>query len=328
MSDLVERYVHQVGRYLPKKERADIEAELRSLIQDQLDDRFEAAPSQTDIAAVLAEFGDPRQMAASYNREQYLVGPDLYPYMMMILRHVWVIVPTVVIFLNIFGALVSSSQGTLLGLLVETLVSVLQSTLIFSAVVVLIFGFIQRIITELDEKDKGFDPLTLPKVDDPHTVDRFEGTFGLVIGAFMLLVLSYFLQVGGLTLRFNLSDPGDVIPVPMTWLMLLIGAIIAMLILQIWVMRRNRWNISLWLIETILEVFGSVCLYFTVYEPLLGRILIAVPSLTNVSFINSVPEIIVIVFALITLVGRGSRLVALWNYRNTSAPVFPVKSRG
>lgn len=328
MNDLVERYVHQVGRYLPKKERADIEAELRSLIQDQLDDRFEGSPSQADIASVLTELGDPRQMAASYNREQYLVGPDLYPYMMMILRHVWVIVPTVVIFLNLFGAMVSSQPITLLNLLVETLVALLQSTLIFSAVVVLIFGFIQRIITELDEKEKAFDPLTLPKVDDPHTVDRFEATFGIIIGTFMLLVLLYFLQVGGLTLRFNLSDPGDVIPVPMTWLILLIGTIIAMLIMHGWVLRRNRWNVTLWLTETILEVFGMVCLYFVVYEPLLARILIAVPSLTNVSFIDSMPEIIVIISALITLVGRGSRLVALWNYRNSSSLNAAIKSRG
>jgi hypothetical protein len=328
MSELVERYVHQVGRYLPKKERADIEAELRSLIQDQLDDRFQASPTEADIASVLAEFGDPRQMAASYNREQYLVGPDLYPYMMMILRHVWVIVPTIVIFLNIFGAITSSQQTTLLNLVVETLVTLVQTTLIFSAVVVLIFGFIQRIITELDEKEKAFDPLTLPKVDDPHTVDRFEATFGIIIGAFVLLILGYFLQVGGLTLRFNLNDPGDVIPVPMTWLILLIGAIIAMLIMGVWVMRRNRWNVTLWVMETILELFGMIGLYFVIYEPLLARILIAVPSLANVSFIDNVPEIIVVITALITLVGRGSRLVALWNYRNSSALNDAVKSRG
>ena len=79
MSELIERYVHQVGRYLPSKERAEIQAELRSQIQDQLEDRYEGAPTQTDVAAVLKELGDPRRMAASYGGEQYLVGPDLYP---------------------------------------------------------------------------------------------------------------------------------------------------------------------------------------------------------------------------------------------------------
>ena len=32
MADLVERYIYEVGRYLPKKERAEIQAELRSQI--------------------------------------------------------------------------------------------------------------------------------------------------------------------------------------------------------------------------------------------------------------------------------------------------------
>ncbi|MFN8419308.1 MAG: helix-turn-helix transcriptional regulator [Anaerolineae bacterium] len=85
--ELVERYVHQIGRYLPPKERAEIEAELRSSqIEDQLEDRYGAAPTLTEIGSVLTELGEPRQLASSYNREQYLVGPELYPIMMTILR--------------------------------------------------------------------------------------------------------------------------------------------------------------------------------------------------------------------------------------------------
>jgi hypothetical protein len=325
MTELVERYVHQVGRYLPPKERAEIEAELRSQIHDQLDDRYGESPSQADIAAVWAEFGHPHQMAASYNREQYLVGPDLYPYMMMVLRHGWLIVPTIAIFLNIFGALVSSWQGTLPDFFVETLIAILQATFIFSAVEVLIFAIIQRIGSEFDEKEEAFDPLRLPKVDDPHTVDRFEAETGIVIGALTTAVLLYFLRVGGLTLRFNLSDPGDVIPVPMVWLILMISAVVAMLILHMLVLRRNRWSAAMWLTETILEVFGMVCLYFTVYEPLLGRIVATVPSLAKVPVIDSIPESIVILTAVITLVARGSKLLGLLNYRNNSTPFLLVK---
>ena len=106
MTELVERYVHQVGRYLPPKERAEIEAELRSQIEDQLDDRFGGSPSPAEVALVLKELGEPRRMAASYGSEQYLVGPDLYPYMMGVLRYGWVLVPAIVVFLTLFGAIV------------------------------------------------------------------------------------------------------------------------------------------------------------------------------------------------------------------------------
>ena len=57
MSDLVERYVHQVGRHVPQKERAEIQAELRSQILDQLDDRYEGAPTADNVADVLRELG-------------------------------------------------------------------------------------------------------------------------------------------------------------------------------------------------------------------------------------------------------------------------------
>ncbi|KAB2859741.1 MAG: hypothetical protein F9K46_10945, partial [Anaerolineae bacterium] len=123
--ELVERYVHQVGRYLSQKERAEIEAELRSMIQDQLDDRFEGAPSPADVASVLSELGDPRQMAASYGSQQYLVGPDLYPSMMRVLRLGWVRVPMVVVVLNIVWTLITSQEGTLFGMFFETLSTVL-----------------------------------------------------------------------------------------------------------------------------------------------------------------------------------------------------------
>jgi hypothetical protein len=328
MAELVERYIHQVGRYLPPKERAEIEAELRSQIQDQLDDRYGGSPKPEEVAAALAEFGHPYMVAASYSSDKYLVGPTLYPYMMMVLRYGWVLVPATVVFLNIFGALVSPQQRPLLGLLVDTVIATLQATLIFSAVVVLFFAIMQHSGAERDEKKTAFNPLELPEVDDPGVVDRAEGTFGSAFGTVMSLVLLYWLQVGGLTLRFNVSDPGEVIPVPIPWLILLIIACFAMLILQVLVLRRNRWSIASWLIETVLEVFGMVCLYFAVLGPFFQRLLTVNPSLTSWPLSDRWPQIIAVSFAVITLLGRGSRLVKLWNYRQSATPPFTVKTNG
>jgi len=323
MAELVERYVHQVGRYLPPKERAEIEAELRSQIQDQLDDRYEGSPSEADVASVLAEFGDPRQMAVSYSSQQYLVGPELYPFMMMVLRYGWLLVPAIVVFLNIFGALVSSQQNTLLGLLIETVIAALQATLIFSAVVVLFFAIMQHSgveLDDLDDKEKAFNPLALPEVDDPGVVDRVEAAFGLAIGTIVVLVLLYWLQVGGLTLRFNLNDPGEVIPVSVLWLILLIIFVIGQVILQLLVLRRNRWSAGLLASQTLLEVFGVVCLYFAVLQPGFER-LTTNPPLTDL------PEIIAVSFAVITLLSKGTTLVRLWNYQS-STPPLKVKRNG
>jgi hypothetical protein len=316
MTDLIERYVHQVGLYMPRSERADIEAELRSSIRDQAEDRFGESPTQADIAAILTDLGDPYHMAASYNHGQSLVGPGLYPYLMMILRRVWVIVPTLVIFLTVFRALTAPQQGSWSGLLVEALFAIVQGTFLCSALVVLIFAIIERVSARVDRRDAAFDPLRLPKVNDPRIVERSEVIIGVVLGVLVLTLLLYFLSAGGLTLPFGERSPDSVIPVPMLWLLLLAAAVTAMNVLHLRVLHLNRWTAALYLIQTILEVFGMICLYFMFYTPVFARLTAATPALANVPFINSIPQILVIITALSTLAIRGSRLVALWNYRD------------
>lgn len=328
MTDLVERYVNQVGRYLPKKERAEIEEELRSQIHDQLDDRYAEAASEAEIAAVLTELGEPRRMAASYGGEQYLVGPDLYPYMMMILRHGWLFVPAIVVFVHIFEALISSQPNSLIGLFIGSLVASVQAALIFSAVVVLFFAILQHSGEKLYEKQKAFNPLELPEVNDPGAVDRFEASFGAAFGTFAILVFLYWLHVGGLTLRFDLSDPGEVIAVPPGWMLLLIIINFAMLAVHLLVLRRNQWNVALQLTQFLLELVGMICLYFVLYLPLTERILTAVPALNNLPFVGSLPEILVVLSAIITVTGEGSKLLRLWNHRSGSAPHLIIKTQG
>lgn len=311
MTDLIDRYVHQVGRYLPQKDRAEIETELRSQIHDQLEDRFGGAPAPSDIAAVLAEMGDPRRMAVSYHGEQYLVGPNLYPFMLMVLRTGWLIVPTIVVFLNIFGALISAQPADWIGLVIASVFGVLQALLIFSAVVVLIFAILERSGIEMQVKQVVFDPLTLPALDDPGAVDRVESATGVAIGTFVTLALLYFLQVGGLTLRFDLSNPGEVIPVPTFWLILMIGVGVMLIALNLWALRRNRWSALTFGLETILEVVGAVCLYFILFTPLVGRIGEAVPNLRDIPGFAQLPAAITIITVVIMLAVNGYKFVRL-----------------
>ena len=81
--ELVDRYVYEVGRHLPRRSRADIETEIRSLIEDTLEGYAEKQGRDVDedmVVAVLQEFGKPEKVAASYRTgKQYLVGPGLFP---------------------------------------------------------------------------------------------------------------------------------------------------------------------------------------------------------------------------------------------------------
>jgi len=323
MSDLVERYVYQVGRYLPRKDRADIEAELQSQIQDQLEDRYGNSPSDSEITSVLAEYGHPYEIASSYGGDQYLIGPGLYPMLMSILYRGWLIIPAGIIFLNIFSGLISPEPVAIVELVIATIVSAVQITLIFSAIVILIFAMIERSGTDIEDT---FDPSTLPDANSPSSVDRTEVIFGLAFGTFFLMILFYFLSVGGLTLNFGTSNPPDLVPIPQIWLALFILNTLILLAMNAIALQRNQWTVTLLLTETLTEVFGVICLYFILYQPLADPILAAIPALQRIPFIESAPEIIAVVTALGTVLSKGNRLVALWTYHRSDAPSFTTQA--
>ena len=328
MADLVERYIHQVGRYLPGKERAEIEAELRSQIHDQLEDRYGKTPSEADVAAVLTELGDPRRMAASYGGEQYLVGPDLYPVMMMVLRRGWVLVPPIAILVRVLAALLGNDAGNLITLLLESVGGAFQATFLFTAIVVLIFAILQHSGEDLEEitgNEGGFDPLALPEVDHPAEVDRFEAAFGIAFGTFALLVMLYFLRVGGLTLRFNLSDPGDVIPVPIPWLMAMIVIGTVQVVLQLVALLRGRWSVPLWLVNMALDIVGAVALYFVLWLPLADQLFAAVPQLANLPLVGRAPELILAGSIIITTLEGLNKLVKMLARRSDDVPASTIK---
>ncbi len=323
MSDLVERYVHQVGRYLPQNERAEIEAELRSQIHDQLDDRYNGSPTPADVTTVLAELGDPRQMAASYGSQQYLVGPDLYPSMMRVLRLGWVRVPLVVVVLNIVWTLINSQEGTLFGLFFETLTATLFATFVFSAFTVMAFAIMQHFNVELDKKKPTFDPSDLPAIDDPGAIDYVEMTFGLAFGVFAMFIFLYFLYIGGLTLRFNLSDPGKIIAVPHEWLILLVANSSVLTLLNLFALWRDRWTAPMWLAQLVIEMFGVICLYNVLYEPLLNPANSS--ALKHVPFVDGLPEMVAIVTGAMMLLSEGPTLFKLVTYQNN--PTSPAAAK-
>ena len=66
--DMIARYAHDVARRLPREMRADVSAELRALLTEELDARAGgAAPDPETARALLAGFGDPALAALNYH---------------------------------------------------------------------------------------------------------------------------------------------------------------------------------------------------------------------------------------------------------------------
>lgn len=322
MNNLIERYVHQVGTYLPPKERADIEQELRSLIQDQLDDRYGGEPTQAEISAVLMEFGHPHLMASSYRRAEYLIGPDSYLQMMRFLRVVWLVIPTLTIFLSLFEQLTTPTETAWVDVIVGTVFDIVQSTFIVSALVVLVFAVFQRMMPYLEPADLAFDPANLPPVEDPTRIKRFEIVLEFATGALVTLIGLYFLRVGGLTLTFSTGAVEGVIPVPRDWLILFIASAVMMTLIHLIVLRRRRWSIPMWGLQTLMEFVGIIALYFALYQPLFNQLVTAVPALADVPL----PQIIVAISAGTTIISKGVTFLQLWNRHHAQTPTLPIQT--
>ena len=142
MSDLTDRYVGVTLRSIPEKQRADIEAELRASIDDEIEARV-AAGEQADRAeeAALSSLGDPERLAAGYTgRPGYLIGPELFfDYKRLLLVLLISVVPIVVVVLAVvrviggegLGEVVADTVGTALTLAVHI---VFWTTLAFAVI--------------------------------------------------------------------------------------------------------------------------------------------------------------------------------------------------
>ena len=93
-SNLMDTYASEVGRRLPRKTRSDIQAEIRSILQDMLEERSRKTGKPVDdemTLDILKEYGSPEKVAATYLGERYLIGPRLYPMFMLVMRIVLIV---------------------------------------------------------------------------------------------------------------------------------------------------------------------------------------------------------------------------------------------
>ena len=77
-NDVIESYVTDVARLLPRRQRNDVAFELRALIDEGLQDRADAEGRAVDVAMAtdfLQAFGRPRDVAARYRPALTIIDP-------------------------------------------------------------------------------------------------------------------------------------------------------------------------------------------------------------------------------------------------------------
>jgi len=66
--NLIDKYIAEVGKNLPRRNRADIEAEIRSTLEDMLEERSQGQgpANEAMVMELLKEYGAPVEFASKY----------------------------------------------------------------------------------------------------------------------------------------------------------------------------------------------------------------------------------------------------------------------
>jgi hypothetical protein len=176
MSDLIDRYAMAVSANLPKDDRDDITAELRDILYSKVEAReaeLGRPLNRAEEEALLRDFGHPLEVAGRYGKNQYLIGPETYPFYIFFLKAVMGIL--IAIFLGMFA----------LSVVVEGYEKggdqdVLEALFIAFAAVTLTFVVFDRtgVIKKIAAKWK---PSELPLLGAPHSRSTFEVLFEIAI---------------------------------------------------------------------------------------------------------------------------------------------------
>ncbi len=194
--NLIDTYISEVGRQLPQKNRADIEAEIRSALQDMLDERARQAGKPIDdemTIDVLQAYGSPEKVAASYQPERYIIGPRIYPAYIKVVQIVLPIIGVIALLglgfslgradlttINIFDL-----TGKALGEFIGSMISALGS-------ITLIFAILERFVPDLKTAEAKWDAHSLLKVTPPDKVKPVELIVEIFFTGLAIVIFNFF----------------------------------------------------------------------------------------------------------------------------------------
>src|SRR5574340_104938 len=203
--ELIDVYVAEVGKRLPLKGRGDIEAELRSTLEDMLEDMSRKAGRPADEAMtleLLKDYGPPDEVAATYNPHPYLIGPRLYPFFIKVLKIVLSVLTIVLV--ATLGIRVGSQQlggQALIRAIVEGLAGIVGGAVQAFGNVALVFALLERFAPssefKMDDDTKGWDPASLRKVEKTETVKPWETIATILVTVAALVLFNGYSQVIG-----------------------------------------------------------------------------------------------------------------------------------
>ncbi len=245
---LIDSYVEEVGSQLPLRQRGDIQTEIRSLLEDTLEDRLNESGGEADVemvAGLLEEFGSPKKMAVQYAPDRYLVGPKLFSLFLLVLK----IAFSVITVLGLIGAGIGLAQAATLAegveIFVQHMIDLAGTLMTIFGNIVIVFAILERVLPESEKDDEDWDPRKMERVPDQDKIGRVEVIIGMVFATIGIIVFNFYPQI---IRGISFSD----------------GQMQTFQILDANFLRFIPWLTALWAMEIL---FSVILLWRRVWEP-------------------------------------------------------------
>jgi hypothetical protein len=335
--NLIDKYIAEVGKYLPRKNRADIEAEIRSTLEDMLDERKQGdgPADEATVMQLLKEYGAPRQVAATYQTHQYLIGPRLFPIFELVLRVVLIVVASA----SLIGLAVSLVKTDLTGPEFISTVTQWVGGLISGLIaafgnIALIFAIIERTqVAEKFEKEfREWDPKELKSEPGPDQIDLPDHIVTIIFTALGLVVLNLYPNI--LSIRYSSGGTWVTIPILTDAFFRFLPWINIMGMVQIlfngYMLSQRDWSPITRALGILVDIAGMVLAVLILKtHGILGMSAEQVSALGNADAIagfsrlfNFIPMILIILIVVATAVKVGKSLLRIF-YTGTQSP-YPI----
>ena len=271
---LIDRYIAEVGKHLPRKQRADIEAEIRSTLEDMLEERKQAdgaalsgeavskdQVSDAQVIELLKEYGAPREVAHSYVGPRYLIGPRVYPTFELVTRIVLIVLFAIALAgLGLSLAKSSLSGPEFLKTIGESALGLFGGLITAFGNIVLVFAILERVLPAKEfEEEEEWDPAELAHEPDPDRVKFGEQIFEMFFLVLFLVIFNLYPGAIGIGF-FNENDWVFISPILtdaffsyLPWLNILI---LLQLGFNVILLRRGWWSNGLRVANIVLELAG------------------------------------------------------------------------
>lgn len=268
-TSLTDRYVEAALRGTRSDERADLELELRGLIDDGIDAAVTADGTSRDDAeiATLTELGDPSRLADRFRgRTAQLIGPAIYHQWLGLLKILLAVIVPILAAVTAFGAIADDERAA--GVLAATIQAAAASAVQIIFWTTVVFAVIERFVPSTEESD-DWSVADLPDLPDDQA-GVAETAWSVATATFVIAAM--FWQRGSTVV----TDDGRAVPIlePSNWSFwwpLIIALLVTEIAVVLVAFRQHRWTPPLFAVFAAVEVaFAAVVIWLISNDQLLN----------------------------------------------------------